>query len=299
MALRRTLALALLMASFGCSRPAQKEGAASAAPATASVAPPAAASSASAPNDVSGALSEDAFKRLHELKGQAAPPARGVMIALSDGSQAYLTLPPGAKPPLPGLVVVHEWWGLNEHIKHYADRFAADGYAALAVDLFRGKVATTPDQAMALTKSVQDQQAKATLLAAYQTLARDSRVLATRRGSIGWCFGGKWSFNLALEAPDSNAAVVYYGHVTTDPKAMAGLKAPILGIFGTRDESIPPEHVKKFDQALSEVHAPHRILTYDAEHAFANPSGAHYDAKSAAAAWRETSAFLAQHLRGG
>ncbi len=289
--------IALVACGIACSKPGHENKAASSAPPPASAAPAAHASAASA-SDVTGVLSEEQFKRLHELKGEAAPPARGVTIDLSDGSKAYLSLPPDAKPPLPGLVVVHEWWGLNEHIKHYADRLAADGYAALAVDLFRGQVATTPDQAIELVKGVQEEQAKATLLAAYQALGSDSRVRATRRGSIGWCFGGGWSFKLALLAQGESAAVVYYGHVTTDAKQMAGLKTPVLGIFGKRDASIPAETVKQFDQALSEVGTPHRVLTYDAEHAFANPSGARYDEKSAEAAWRETRAFLAKYVKG-
>jgi carboxymethylenebutenolidase len=224
-------------------------------PPAASSSPPSAAApaiSSAKPNPVSGALSEEEFKRLHELKGEAAPAARGVPFELAGGSKSYLSLPPGAKPPLPGLVVIHEWWGLNEHIKHYADRFAAEGYAALAVDLFGGQVATTPDQAMNLTKAVDAAVARDTLRAAYAALASDPRIKATRRGSIGWCFGGKWSLNLALAEPGLNAAVVYYGHIPTDPGALAPLKAPLLAIFGARDGSIPLETVKKFEAALKQ-----------------------------------------------
>ncbi len=265
--------------------------------------PPAASSSppsAAAPsNPVSGALSEEQFKRLHELKSEAAPAARGVPFELTGGSKGYLSLPAGAKPPLPGLVVIHEWWGLNEHIKHYADRFAAEGYAALAVDLFGGQVATTPDEAMNLTKAVDGAVARDTLRAAYAALGSDPRIKATRRGAIGWCFGGKWSLNLALAEPGLNAAVVYYGHIPTDPAALAPLKAPLLAIFGERDGSIPMDTVKKFEAALKQNGADARVLTYDAEHAFANPSGARYNEKAAAAAWAETKAFLAKELKGG
>ncbi|MEZ4465798.1 MAG: dienelactone hydrolase family protein [bacterium] len=98
-------------------------------------------------------LSEADFKALHALTGAAAPAPRGVMVDLG-GGQAYLSLPPGATAPVPGVVVIHEWWGLNDHIKHWADRLADDGYAALAVDLYGGRVATTPDEAMAAMKTV-------------------------------------------------------------------------------------------------------------------------------------------------
>ncbi len=280
----------LLLVGFllGCER--------SGTPPAASSTPP---SSAAPSNTVSGALSEEQFKRLHELKAEAAPAARGVPLALEGGSKSYLSLPPNAKPPLPGLIVIHEWWGLNEHIKHYADRFAAEGYAALAVDLFGGQVATTPDEAMNLMKAVDGAVALSTVRAAYAALGSDPRVKATRRGSIGWCFGGKWSLQLALAEPGLNAAVVYYGHVPTDPATLAPLKAPLLAIFGERDRSIPMDTVKKFEAALKQNGADARVLTYDAEHAFANPSGARYDQKAAEAAWSETKAFLAQKLKGG
>ncbi len=287
-------ALLLVGLILGCER--------SGTPPAASSSPPSAAapmSSGAKPNPLSGALSEEEFKRLHELKAEAAPVARGVPLALGDGTKAYLSLPPNAKAPLPGLVVIHEWWGLNEHIKHYADRFAAEGYAALAVDLYGGKVATTPDEAMNLMKAVDGAAALATLRAAYATLGSDPRVKATRRGSIGWCFGGKYSLQLALAEPGLNAAVVYYGHVPTDPAALAPLKTPLLAIFGERDGSIPMDTVRKFEAALKQNGAPARVLTYDAEHAFANPSGARYDEKAATAAWGETKTFLARELKGG
>ncbi len=246
---------------------------------------------------VTGSVSEQEFKALHQLKAGAAPKLKGTEIKLPGGSRAYLSLPNAAKPPVPGIVVIHEWWGLNQHIRHWADRLAADGYGALAVDLFGGKVAKTPDEAMALVKSVDEKAARATLLDAFEFLARDARILAKRRASIGWCFGGKWSLELALAAPDLDAAVIYYGHVTTDPEVLARLRTPVLAVFGKRDSSIPQEHVQSFEAALDKLGVEHAVLTYDAEHAFANPSGARYDEQAAAAAWEETRAFLAAHLK--
>jgi carboxymethylenebutenolidase len=232
---------------------------------------------------LTGALSEEEFKKLHELKTDAAPPLHGKMIDIG-ADKAYLSLPKGT-PPFPAVVVVHEWWGLNDHIKHWADRLAEDGYAALAVDLYGGKTATTPDEAMAAMKAVDPAAATATLLAAHKFLASDSRVQAKKRGSIGWCFGGKWSLGLGLAAPDSDAVVMYYGHPPQNADDLKTLKAPLLGIFGNRDKAITPAMVDALEKNLKANGANATILRYDADHAFANPSNPHYDATSAADAW--------------
>jgi carboxymethylenebutenolidase len=244
-----------------------------------------------------GAVSEEEFKAMHTLRTDAAPERKGEEVTLSDGSKAYLSLPPGATGPVPGLLVIHEWWGLNEHIQHWADRLAAEGYAALAVDLYRGKVATNPDEALSLVKAVDEAQGLKTVLAAHAFLKSDPRIQAPRTGAIGWCFGGGWSLQTAMAVPELSAAVIYYGHPVTDPQALSTIKAQVLGIFGSKDKSIPPETVKAFQKALDEAGVRSRILEYDADHAFANPSGGRYDERSAAAAWAETSAFLARTLK--
>ncbi|NOJ99053.1 dienelactone hydrolase family protein [Corallococcus sp. CA049B] len=244
-----------------------------------------------------GAVSEEDFKAMHTLRTDAAPERKGQPVELSDGSKAYLSLPPDAKGPLPAVIVIHEWWGLNEHVQAWADRLAAEGYAALAVDLYHGKVGTNPDEALALVKAVDGDQATKTLLAAHAFLKGDPRIQAVRTGSIGWCFGGGWSLRTAMAIPELSAAVIYYGHPVTDPQQLSTIKAQVLGIFGTKDKSIPPETVQAFEKALDEAGVRSRIVEYDADHAFANPSGARYDERSAASAWAETSAFLARTLK--
>ena len=190
-----------------------------------------------------GVLSEVAFKKLHEHTDADAPPPKGEMFELS-GQQAYLALPEGSSGPMPGIVVIHEWWGLNVHIKHWADRLAADGYAALAVDLYGGKVATDPDGAMTLMKAVDAAQAQKILSGAHEFLANDPRINAPKRGVVGWCFGGGWSLQHALATADLDAAVIYYGRLVDDPEALSKIKAPLLGIFGKQDEGIPPASVQ-------------------------------------------------------
>jgi carboxymethylenebutenolidase len=245
---------------------------------------------------LTGAVSEDAFKALHELKGEAAPPARGSEIELA-GTRAYLSLPEAGEAPYPGLVVIHEWWGLNDNIRHWSDRLAAEGYAALAVDLYGGRVADNSDSAMAYMKSVDDEKALSIMQAGLSFLASDDRVQAARRGSIGWCFGGGMSLNLALAEPGLDAAVIYYGRLNTDPEELAAIQAKLIGIFANQDEGIPPAVVNEFEAALKEAGVSYEIHRYDANHAFANPSSARYDEEAAAAAWEKVRAFLARTLK--
>lgn len=243
-----------------------------------------------------GTVSEEQFKAMHELKADAAPALHGQMVNLA-GGKAYLSLPANAKAPLPAVIVVHEWWGLNDHIKHWADRLAADGYAALAVDVYGGKIATTPEQAMEYMQAVEQPRATATMLAANAFLAKDPRIQATKRGSIGWCFGGGQSLQLALAATDLSACVMYYGRPVTDPAELKSLKAPLLAVFGNQDQAFPPALVDEFDKALTAAGVKHEILRYDAVHAFANPSNPKYDLKSASDAWTHVQAFFAENLK--
>ena len=252
---------------------------------------------AKASASMTGPLSEEQFKALHELKGDAAPPPRGKVVEIA-GSYAYLSLPPNAIAPMPAVIVIHEWWGPNEHIMHWADRLADEGYAAIAVDLYDGKVATTPDSAMAFMKQVDDAASIKILKAAHEFLVKDERVKATKTASIGWCFGGKWSLQTALAVPELDAAVIYYGQLETDPEELRKIKASVFGVFGTQDQSIPPATVKEFDQALTTAGVEHEIHSYDAVHAFANPSNPKYDQKSAGDAWTKASKFLRAKLKG-
>ena len=255
-----------------------------------------------APKAPTGVLSEEDFKKLHALKTSDAPAPKGKTITLSgaDGadSKAYLSLPSTGEAPGPSVVVIHEWWGLNQHIKHWSDRLAEAGYAALAVDLYGGEVATNPDDAMKLMKAVDADAALATLRAAFSYLGNDDAIKATERASIGWCFGGKWSLELALAEPELDAAVVYYGHVETSPVRLGKLEAPLLAIFGNEDKGIPPKMVDTFEFGLEQAGGKrYTIKRYDAQHAFANPSSDRYDEKAASAAWAEVRAFLGKELR--
>ena len=245
---------------------------------------------------ITGVLDEASFAKLHTLTGEDAPPPRGQEIEVG-GARAYLSLPEGAATPLPAVLVIHEWWGLNEHIKHWTDRLAADGYAALAVDLYGGQVATDRETALQLMKGTDAEAAAKVLASAHEFLASDERIKATKRGVIGWCFGGGWSLQHALATKDLDAAVVYYGQLVTDPKALAPLQAPVLGVFGNADTGIPPASVDAFEAAMKKAGKSLELHRYDdAPHAFANPSSGRYVPEAAEDAWAHARAFLAEHL---
>ena len=249
--------------------------------------------SSSSPSST-GDLSEEQFKALHELPTQGPDSFKGQTIDLA-GTTAYLSLPAG-NGPFPAIIVIHEWWGLNPNIKHWADRLAGIGWAALAIDLYSGVVATDRDTAMKAMKSVDDAKAHATIHAAMEFLKSDPRILAPKRAVIGWCFGGGWSLQTALAEP-VDGAIMYYGRPETDPSKLAVFKGKLLGVFGNKDEGITPKDVDKFEGALQQAGVHAEIHRYDADHAFANPSNPKYDEKNAADAWTKVEAFLAA-LRG-
>lgn len=199
---------------------------------------------------------------------------------------------------LPGLLVVHEWWGLNDNIKTMARRLAGEGYRALAVDLYGGDTAATPDQAKQLIQRAMEDEAKLmeNMQAGYQYL--DQEQNAPQIGVIGWCFGGGVTMQTALALPtELDAAVIYYGRPVMDRERLAELDMPILGLFGGADESIPSSRVDSFEQILNDLGKTASVHVYEgAGHAFANPSGQRYDPEAARDAWDKTTRFLQQHL---
>jgi len=203
-----------------------------------------------------------------------------------------------AEDPRPGIIAIHEWWGLNDNIKTTAQRLAGEGYTVLAVDLYNGAVTDTPDQARQLVQAVRDtpDQAQANLQQAYDYLVNEQQ--AAKVGTIGWCFGGAWSLRTALLLPEAiDATVIYYGQLVTDADQLEPLQMPILGIFGAEDRSIPLEQVQAFESTLADLGKSVDIHVYErAGHAFANPSGQRYVPEAAAAAWQETLDFFQQTL---
>jgi carboxymethylenebutenolidase len=206
---------------------------------------------------------------------------------------------PAGKGPFPALVVIHEWWGLNDWVKEQASKLADEGYVALAVDLYRGKVATTPDEAHEIMRGVPEDRATRDLHAAFEFLKSRSDVKKDRIGSIGWCMGGGYTLDVALQEPTLAAAVINYGHLAADAESIKKINASVLGIFGGQDRGIPVDDVKKFEQELKQHGNKVEILIYpDAGHAFENPNNqAGYRAADAADAWKHTTSFLAATLK--
>ncbi len=206
---------------------------------------------------------------------------------------------PEGKGPFPGIVVIHEWWGLNDWVKEQASRLADQGYVTLAVDLYRGKVATTADEAHEIMRGVPQDRADRDLDAAFHYLQSQPNVKKNRIGAIGWCMGGGYALDLALEEPELASVVINYGHLATDPSALKKINAPILGIFGAQDRGIPPEDVKKFEQTLKQMGKKIDVTIYpDAGHGFQNPvNGAGYKPADTADAWKKITNFFANTLK--
>ena len=228
-----------------------------------------------------------------------AAPVKNVSYKSGDETVPGVLYVPEGKGPFPAIVVIHEWWGLNDWVKEQASKLSDEGYVTLAVDLYRGKVATTPDEAHELMRGVPEDRAKRDLHAAVEFLKAQSNVKKDRIGSIGWCMGGGYSLDVALQEPTLTAASIHYGHLAVDPQSLKNINAAIQGIFGGQDRGIPVDDVKKFEQQLKQLGKKVEIIIYpDAGHAFENPNNkAGYRPDDAADAWKHTIKFFADTLK--
>ncbi len=261
---------------------------------------------ASAPDPVAATAAEHAHDAPVPTPLAVAEPAVPVLeqtLAYGEGSKnnlvGFLAMPADAAEPLPGIIVIHEWWGLNDNIKAMTRRLAGEGYVVLAVDLYDGKTATTPEAAQALMAQLFEQPEAVTnnLNQAYDYL--DKYAFAPRIASIGWCLGGGWALQTALFLPGAlDATVMYYGQVIKDRNRLAALDTPLLGFFGGLDASIPVRDVQEFRATLQDLGKNAEVLIYPrADHAFANPSGGNYNEEAAADSWDKTLSFLTRQLQ--
>lgn len=211
----------------------------------------------------------------------------------------YLAQPSDIAGPVPGVLVFHEWWGLNPNIEAMTRQLASEGYAVFAVDLYNGQKAETPEAASSMMRAALADPAgmEANLRDGYAVLTRMQK--ASKIATLGWCFGGAQSLNASLALGEGVAAtVIYYGQLQTDPAKLKALKAPVLGLFGGNDKGIPIASVQAFGEALKANRTPVEIHIYEgAGHAFANPSGKNYQARAAQDSWAKVTAFLARNLK--
>src|SRR5215203_4698936 len=221
-----------------------------------------------------------------------------------DNASGYLVYPVlnpnNNTQKLPAVVMIHENRGLNDNIKDTADLLSRQGYVVLAVDLFEGKVTADPNRAMELSSVVRNNPdiAIENMKSAVRYLTSLENVNGSRIASLGWCFGGGQSLQLALNSEDHPlaATIIYYGNLVNDTAALSKIKWPILGIFGDQDQSIPVDSVMQFQQALNEIGVTNEIYIYPGVgHAFANPSGDNYAPQETADAWKKTLVFLEKY----
>ena len=218
----------------------------------------------------------------------------------SNGGEAhgYLATPDSGSGP--GLIVIQEWWGLTDHIKDVTDRFAAEGYVALAPDLYGGTTTHDADEAGQLMQDLPVTEAATDLAGALTYLEGHDAVTSDTVGAVGFCMGGGFVLVLAAQQGDRiGAAVPFYGVGGYDEVDLSQVTAPVLGHFGTEDGFAPPEQVDALEEALGESSATVDIRRYEGQgHAFFNDTDAigTYDQQAAQEAWEATLAFLRQHL---
>ncbi len=214
-----------------------------------------------------------------------------------DTVSAYLAEPEGSGQ-FPALIVVHEWWGLTPWMKGNADEFAKKGFVALAVDLFRGEVTSDPKVAMEMSRNLSKERAVEDLKAAYNYLDAMAKVNKNKIGSIGWCFGGGYSFQTALNEPGLAACVVNYGNLSDNVNELEKIKCPVLCIFGTEDQVYSPSYVKNFEEAAKDAGLKTSVHFYEGVgHAFMNPGNkTGYGKKQSEEAWKVINEFLDKNL---
>ena len=210
----------------------------------------------------------------------------------------HFVFPADMVEPLPAVIVIHDWWGLNDSVRAMADRLAAEGYIVLAVDLYGGETATSAGAARQHMLHVVErpEAAQENIRKAYEWV--NDTAGAPRIAALGWGLGGGWSLNTALLFPnDLDAMVVYYGQVTIDEEELRPLDVPILGHFGGADEGISVASVRHFEDALERLRKNYDIQIYPgAKQGFADPKGDAYNVKAADESWEKTLEFLDRNL---
>ena len=242
------------------------------------------------------------------LTANLQPTENKTVTYFGGNTTGYLVYPnqnqSGEKVKLPAVVMIHENKGLNDYIKESANLLAKNGYVVLAVDLFNGEVVTNnQERSGELTGAIRENPGIAieNMKAAVNYLRSLDNVEPSKIASLGWCFGGQQSLQLAINSKDDPlaATVIYYGRLTNDSQAISNITSPVLGIFGGKDQSISVDSVMQFQKALNDTGITNEIHVYpNVGHAFANPSNDNYAPTETADAWKKTLDFLNRNLQG-
>ncbi|MEU0787972.1 dienelactone hydrolase family protein [Streptomyces sp. NPDC006173] len=234
---------------------------------------------------------------MSELPQPTGSPAHQNVTFPSAGGTAhgYLALPPSGRGP--GVIVIQEWWGLTDHIADVTDRLAAEGFVALAPDLYGGNVAHDSEEAFRMMRELPVARGVELLSGAVDHLLGLPEVTSATVASVGFCMGGGFVLQQAAADPRVTAAVPFYGVIQGDLPDFSGLTAQILGHYGEEDDSIPPENLDRLREAIeAQSGIVPDLRVYPAGHAFFNDRRPTHDAKSAEQAWKSTLAFLHEQL---
>jgi carboxymethylenebutenolidase len=221
---------------------------------------------------------------------------KGMMVSFptTDGGKGNAFMVPAEKKTDNYLLVIHEWWGLNDYIKKETEKLAEElpGVNVIALDLYDGKVATTPDAAGKMMQEVKKERAEAIILGTLSYIRTNATVQ-----TIGWCFGGGWSMQAAMLAGEkTKGCVIYYGMPETDEKKLKGFNAPVLGIFAANDGWINKDVVDNFEKQMKSLNKSVDVHRFNADHAFANPSNPKYDVKASAEAHQLSLDFIKKNF---
>lgn len=240
--------------------------------------------------------STPAFASLHITPKMVDPSELvGTMISFdaADGNKAIAYFIPAKKKSNKWLIVIQEWWGLNNQIKMEADQYFKDleDMNVIAVDMYDGKVAATPDSAMKLMRGADMNRMTAIVQGAIKHAGAKASIY-----SVGWCFGGMWSLQTAILAgPQAKGSVMYYGRPETNMEKLKSIQCDIIGFFGNKDQSPSPAMVNAFEQNMKDAGKNLSVNRYDAGHGFANPSNPSFNAAAKEDAYAKSIAFLKAH----
>ncbi|MBM3442306.1 MAG: dienelactone hydrolase family protein [Bacteroidetes bacterium] len=240
--------------------------------------------------------STPAFATLHPIPRKAdTDPLLGTMIRfrVTGGADANAYFVPAKKQSKKWLLVIQEWWGLNENIKQEADKYfkALGEYNVLAIDMYDGRVAATPDSAMKIMRSADMNRMTSIVRAAMDHAGEKASIY-----SVGWCFGGMWSLQTAILAGEKGkGSVMFYGRPETDIEKLKSIRCDVIGFFGTRDRSPSPAMVDGFERTMADLGKSLTVHRYDAGHGFSNPSNPNFNQDATEDSFAKAVAFLTTH----